>query len=412
MALSDSFRRNAMVALGAVFFVVAVWIIERVLGEYAWNDVLTSMASIAPAKILAAVVLTAASYFLLIFYDVLALRYVGAKVPLTVTAATSFAANAVGHSVGLTALSGGSIRFRMYSGAGLGAAQIAQIIGFCTLTFVLGTALLLGGSLLLEAQRAAPILHLAPGIVSACGALLTFAVAGYFVLNLARRAPLPVLRWQLRLPGPQLAFAQIAIAAIDLAVTAAVLYVLLPAGATDNFGVFLGLYLIALAAGVVSNVPGGLGIFETVLLLMLPAVPPHEALSALLAYRVIYYLLPFVAALLVVASREVWARRIDLAGATAWLRAWLRAVTPQALAAGVFLCGLVLLFSGATPAADARLHVLRHIVPLSLLELSHLIGSAAGVALLLLARGLQRRMDAAWHVTVVLLVAGIIASLF
>ncbi|MEO8016657.1 MAG: bifunctional lysylphosphatidylglycerol flippase/synthetase MprF [Pseudomonadota bacterium] len=405
-------RHGLAVAFGGALFVAAIWLIQRVLGAYAWDDVLSSMRSIALAPIIAALALTVGSYGLLIFYDVLALRYVGATVPWMTTAATSFAANAVGHSVGLTALSGGSIRLRMYAGAGLGTSQIAQIIVFCTLTFAFGTCLLLGGSLLLEASRAAPVLHMSESAVFAWGVVATGIAATWVLLNLLRRTPLPLLRWQLRLPGAPLALGQIVIGSIDLAITAAVLYVLLPAGAAPSFGVFLGLYLIALAAGVVSNVPGGLGVFESVLLLLLPAIPPHEALSALLAYRVIYYLLPFAIALALIATREAWVRRTGFMRATAWLRAWLRAVTPQALAAGVFLCGVVLLFSGATPAADARLHILRHIVPLSLLEMSHLIGSAAGVALLLLARGLQRRMDAAWHVTVALLIAGILASLF
>ena len=410
--MNGKLRHGLGVALGVALFIAAIWIIQRVLGEYAWDDVLASMRSIAPGTVIAALALTAGSYLLLIFYDVLALQYVGATVPWTITAATSFAANAVGHSVGLTALSGGSIRFRMYAGAGVGASQIAQIIAFCTVTFALGTCLLLGSSLLLEAQSAAVVLHMSEAAVVTCGVLSAGLAVAWFILNLVRRAPLPVLRWQLRLPGARLALAQIVVASIDLAITAAVLYVLLPAGATPGFGVFLGFYLIALAAGLVSNVPGGLGVFESVLLLLLPSVPPHEALSALLAYRAIYYLLPFAIALALVAAREAWAQRTGVMRATTWLRAWIRAVTPQALAAGVFLCGVVLLFSGATPAADARLHVLRHIVPLSLLELSHLVGSAAGVALLLLARGLQRRMDAAWHVTVVLLIAGIAASLF
>ncbi len=412
MAFAPNTRRIATTTFGLALFVAAFWAIEHVLGEYHWDDVLASMAGIAPGAILTALAFTAGSYLLLILYDVLALRYVGATVPWTTTAAASFAANAVGHSVGFAALSGGSIRYRMYSGAGVGARQIAQVIAFCSLTFVLGTALLLGGSLLFEAPRAAAVLHVGLPWVYACGALATGTVVAYLLLNMLRRTPLSIRQWQLRLPGAPLALAQVAVAGVDLCITAAVLYVLLPAGATQGFTAFLALYLIALAAGVVSNVPGGLGVFETVLLLLLPGVPPHEALSALLTYRAIYYLLPFVIALVIVAGREAWLRRAGLASATTWLRAWLRAVTPQALAAGVFLCGLVLLFSGATPAADARLHVLRHFVPLSLLELSHLVGSAAGVALLLLARGLQKRMDAAWHVTVVLLAAGIVASLF
>lgn len=404
-------RRNLGLAMGILLFAAALWLIDRVLAEYDWKDVLASTAGIAPRAVLAAVGFTIASYALLVLYDVLALEYVGAKVPFRTIAAASFAANAVGHSVGLTALSGGSIRYRLYSAAGLGVGQIAQVIAFCSLTFVLGTAWLLGGSLLFAAKRAAPVLHVSEAIAFAIGAIVSALIVAYVGLNLVRGAPVSLGRWQLRLPGPRLALSQIVVAGIDLAITAAVLYVLLPAGATGGFVPFLSVYLIALAAGVVSNVPGGLGVFESVLLLLLPALPPHEALSALLAYRAIYYLLPFLLALVVIAAREAWVRRVSLASRTTWLRAWLRAITPQALAVAVFLCGVLLLFSGATPAADARLHVLRHIVPLSLLELSHLIGSAAGVTLLLLARGLQRRMDAAWHVTVWLLVAGIVASL-
>ena len=234
-------RHNLAIAVGVVLFVVALWMIKHVLGEYAWDDVTASMEGIAPRAVLAALVFTAGSYLLLIFYDVLALRYVDAKVPWTMTAAASFAANAVGHSVGLTALSGGSIRYRMYASAGVGTRQIAQVIAFCSVTFGLGTALLLGGSLLFEARDAAAVLHAGEPLVIAVGAALTAAVFAYFILNLVRRTPLPILRWQLRLPGAQLAFAQIVVAAVDLAITAAVLYVLLPAGSTAGFGTFLGL---------------------------------------------------------------------------------------------------------------------------------------------------------------------------
>ena len=405
------FRRNAPIALGIVLFAAALWAIDHVLGQYQWQDVLQNARAIPSASVFAALILTLLSYLLLTLYDLLALRYVGVTVPWTTTLTASFVANAVGHSVGFTAFSGGSIRYRVYSEAGLTAGQIAQVIAFCTLTFGVGTAILLGGSLMFYAERAAFVLHTRPVLVFLLGAAIAGLVVGYFLLTLLRTKPLPLARWQLRLPGAKLAFWQIISSAVDLAVTAAVLYVLLPAEGVPGFGAFLGLYLLALAAGVISNVPGGLGVFETVLLLLLPAVPPQEALSALVVYRAIYYLLPFLLALVVMAGRETWMQRSGIARSTAWLRAWARAITPQVLAAAVFLCGVVLLFSGATPAVDVRLHVLRHIVPLSLLELSHLLGSAAGVALLLLARGLQRRMDAAWHVAVVLLTAGIFASL-
>jgi phosphatidylglycerol lysyltransferase len=81
------------------------------------------------------------------------------------------------------------------------------------------------------------------------------------------------------------------------------------------------------------------------------------------------------------------------------------------IGAMVSLAGTVLLISGATPALDARLAEVRRIVPLPLLELSHLAGSVTGVGLLILARGLYRRLNAAYHMTFWLLIAGIFASL-
>ena len=49
------------------------------------------------------------------------------------------------------------------------------------------------------------------------------------------------------------------------------------------------------------------------------------------------------------------------------------------------------MISGATPATESQMAWLKHIIPLPLLELSHFIGSIAGVALVLLVHGLQRR---------------------
>jgi phosphatidylglycerol lysyltransferase len=84
---------------------------------------------------------------------------------------------------------------------------------------------------------------------------------------------------------------------------------------------------------------------------------------------------------------------------------------PQAMALLVFGAGCLLLLSGATPGAGSRLAALDRFLPLPVLELSHLVGSAAGVLLLILARGLLLRLDGAWHVVMWLLGAGIVASL-
>jgi phosphatidylglycerol lysyltransferase len=113
----------------------------------------------------------------------------------------------------------------------------------------------------------------------------------------------------------------------------------------------------------------------------------------------------------VMLGHEAWLQRTLLARWMTWARAWLRVVTPHVIAVAVFTGGVVLLFSGATPMLDERMHLLRSLMPLPLLEVSHLLGSAAGMALLLLAQSVQRRLDAAWHVTFWLLIVGAGASL-
>ncbi len=90
---------------------------------------------------------------------------------------------------------------------------------------------------------------------------------------------------------------------------------------------------------------------------------------------------------------------------------WAAAIVPRGLAILTFVAGAMLLFSGATPAVAGRLHFLGKLVPLPLIELSHFADNLAGAGLLLLARGVERRLDAAYHLTLTALIAAIAFSL-
>jgi phosphatidylglycerol lysyltransferase len=402
-------RWSTWLAIGV--FVVAIIAIDHVLGRYQWHEVAAHLYATPPRALLVALALTAGSYLVLTLYDLLGVRNAGGKLRWRTVATASFTAYAVAHNVGFAAVSGGSVRYRIYSAAGLTGLQIAQVIAFCTLTFALGAATLGGISLFLRPAMAGEVLHVSELVARGIGLALVASVVVYIVTGYIRRRPVGFRGAQIQLPGPGMSLLQVIVACADLCLAAGVLYVLMPAGSTGGYIAFLGIYLLAAAAGLVSSVPGGLGVFETVLLLLTPAGTADAKLAAVLAYRAIYYVLPFLLALGVMLVHEAWLQRMLLARWTAWARAWLRVVAPHVIAAAVFAGGVVLLFSGATPMLDERMHALRHIVPLPLLEASHLLGSAAGMALLLLAQSVQRRLDAAWHVTLVLLVLGTIASL-
>jgi phosphatidylglycerol lysyltransferase len=390
---------------------VALFVLHHLLGQYRFSDILARMRAIPDVKLLRAAFFTCAGYGCLTLYDALAVRFAGARVPYPRVALISFMGYAIGHNVGFNSLSGGAVRFRAYSALGLSAKQIATIIAFGTLTFFLGAGVLLGLSLLSNAGLSGSVLHVHAWLAIAAGGLLFAGVGAYLWLVCTRHAPLRFKHFEIPVPKARVAFAQIGVSCLDMLCAAAVLYVLLPPQAALSFAAFAGVYLLALAAGVLSNVPGGIGVFEFVLLLLLPNVPQDRLLGALLAYRAIYYFAPFALALVLLGVHEVWIHRAPVVRLVHLARAFLAAVTPQAIAIAVFLAGAVLLFSGATPALGNRLALLRDFVPLSVLELSHLLGSVVGVGLLIIAHGLYRRLHTAWWLTIWLLCAGIVLSL-
>jgi phosphatidylglycerol lysyltransferase len=397
--------------LGVGFLVAAPFIVHHLLGQYHWRDILERVHAISNAKLLRAAFFTCAGYGCLTLYDALAVRFAGARIPYPRVALISFMGYAIGHNVGLNSLSGGAIRYRAYTALGLSAKQIATIIAFGTLTFFLGASVLLGVSLLSNAGMSGSILHVHAWLAIAAGVALLMGVAGYLWLVCTCHAPLRFRRFLIPVPKPKVAFAQIGISCIDMLCATSVLFVLLPREASISFFAFAGVYLIALTAGAASNVPGGIGVFEFVLLLLLPDVPKDRLLGALVAYRAIYYFAPFALALALLGAHEVWIHRAPVVRSARLVRAFMIAVTPQAIAIAVFLAGAVLLFSGATPGLGSRLALLRGVVPLPVLELSHLLGSVVGVGLLIIAHGLYRRLHTAWWITIWLLCAGILLSL-
>jgi phosphatidylglycerol lysyltransferase len=392
-------------------FTLAIVALHRLAGEFHLADVRSAFHAIPASAFGIAALFAAASYFLLTLYERLAARYAGSDLPYPRIAFTSFIAYSVGHNLGVSALSGGAIRIRMYSAAGVSGPQIGQIIGFGSLTFILGATVLTGVSLIADAGLAASLLHASQPVAIGAGVVLLVLVATYVVTTAVLRKPLTVRNWNVSLPTPTVTLQQVAVSAADLLCASATLFVLLPAASGVTFSAFAGLFMVAMSAGVLSAVPGGLGVFEAAFILLLPGVAPHQLLAALIAFRLIYYALPFLISIALLVGYEAWPQRHRIAKAGAWTGRSLSLIAPQATAFLCFGAGLVLLLSGSTPALAGRLAALEKFLPLSVLELSHLAGSAIGGALLILARGLYRRLDGARVVALWLLGAGIAASL-
>jgi phosphatidylglycerol lysyltransferase len=394
-----------------VIFSAVVVLLHHHLAHLHVKNVLAHLHAIPRRQVLAALTFTALSYWLLTTYEVLALAYLKRALPYGRILFTSFIAYSFGHTLGFAAFTGAAIRFRLYATAGITAIDVATISAFCSLSLAIGLATVSGVSLFVAPSHAATVLRLHHNWSLLVGTLLLAAVCAYALWACLARGTLEIRGWALRAPGALIGLAQIALSIGDLSLSSAVLWSLLPAGAHVGFISFVGVYAVAVIAGIVSHVPGGVGVFEAVILLTLPGVPTDALLGSLLAYRAVYYVVPLVFGTLLFGSKELSAQRQRIAWAQELASIYIAPVVPQIAGALTFLAGALLLFSGATPAVDERLAFLDQFVPLAVLEVSHLAGSIVGLALLVLSRALFRRVQAAYHITVWLLLAGIFASL-
>jgi len=394
-----------------VVFTAVALILHHQLARLHVKNVFAHLHAIPRRQVLAALIFTGLSYWLLSAYEVLALRYLRRVIPYPRILFTSFIAYSFGHTLGFAVFTGSAIRFRLYVTAGVSAIDVATVTAFCSLSLGIGLCTIAGASLLFSPLHAATALHLHRDWSLAVGATLLAAVFAYALWACFARGALEIRGWALRPPGAAIGLTQIVLSVCDLSLSSAVLWSLLPADAQVPFVTFLGVYAAAVIAGIISHVPGGAGVFEAVVLLTVPDVPAEALLGSLLAYRAIYYVLPLVVGTLLFGSKELAAHGRRLARAHELATLYIAPVVPQIAGALTFLAGALLLFSGATPAVDARLAYLDRFLPLAVLEVSHLIGSVVGLGLLVLARALFRRVQAAYYISVWLLVAGILASL-
>ena len=403
-------RRAAPAAIGLALFFAALEVLRTELRQVTWVTLSRDVVSIPPLRLAVALALTVVNYALLTGYDLLAFVYIGRQVARTRVAVASFVAYAVANNVGFAMLSGASLRYRFYSRWGVTGEELSRIVFFYVTTFWLG--LLLVGGVSLATSPLPSDLQL-PGrtIVVATGWVLAAVAIAYVAVTCIRTAPLRLSRLEVPLPPPRLAVAQLVVSTCEWVLAGSVLYALLPPGAPPLLA-FLGAFLAAQLMGLASHVPGGVGVFEGLMILLLqPYFTSGALLPPLIVYRAVYYLLPLSAALVVLVGDELSQRRAQAARVGAAFDWLTEQLTPRVLAVFTFLAGVVLLFSGATPAAEGRLALLDRLLPLGIIEASHFLGSIAGAALLLLSQGLARRLDAAWVLTTAAAAAGIAASL-
>ncbi len=289
-----------IIAISMTIFARTLMRIDRVKFEAAF-------AATDGHQILLAFAFTALSYLALTGYDGLALRHLGVKVPYWLTALASFASYSVSFTLGFPLVTGGAVRFWLYTPAGLTAGNIASLTIVAGITFWLGMALIVGVGFISSAVAVAEIDHFNP----LANQLIGLSAIGFLALYLVW---VGVLRWRrapvlgnFRLPGPMLTMGQMALGVIDVCSASAALYVLLPKDAAIGFPAFATIYSFAAMLGIASHSPGGLGVFEATILQAVGG-EVDSLLASLLLFRGVYYIAPFITAMALLGGAEATRR--------------------------------------------------------------------------------------------------------
>lgn len=241
-----------------------------------------------------------AAYVALAWYDRIALlhldRLKGISWPYV--AMCSFVTYAFGHNLGASVLSGGIVRLRAYCAKGLKATEVAALVAMCSFTFLFGNLLLLGAVLLFEPEIVLSLANLIPRmalpiwLIQTAGICLLVLCILYVLGSWRTFKPFRVGTLDIIYPRLGIVGRQLIAAPLEIMAAAGIIYFVLPEASNPGYFVVLGAFILSFSAGLVSQVPGGLGVMEAVFLAIIDTVPPTSVIAALLIWRLLYLLLP------------------------------------------------------------------------------------------------------------------------
>jgi phosphatidylglycerol lysyltransferase len=400
--------KNLSFFLSAILFIAAIFLIEKELENYNYNDIKNAVSEIKGDMILLSVLLSVLSYTLLIFLDSLALRYTGLSFEYYKIIFVSFVSRAFGNNFGVSLLSSSAIRFRFYSLWGIPYNKIIKIITFCYSTSWIGLVAT-GGFVFTFWPVTIPYkFNFLMKSNKNIGIIFSILTLCYLIFSMGSK----YIKWHFEFPSFQISIIQISLSVLEWSVAGSVLYVLFPNASKIHFLTFLSIFVIGQIIGIISHLPGGIGAFEFIIISFLSQfISVHEIMSGLILYRMIYYFLPLFFAVVLLGAYEISIRKYSFSALTNFFDSFVSPFIPIVLATGMFSGGFIMLISGSTPPILWRLEWLGRFFSIATLEFSHFIGSITGFLLLMLAAGIKRRLNSAYFISIFLLFTGIISSL-
>lgn len=407
-------RSHGPALITLLVFVFGAFAIYKALHGVTVHDVIGQLRQITTKSVALAGLATAFGYAALIGYDWSAIRFIGKSVPLRTIAIGSFTAYALSNSVGLAVVSGGAVRYRFYRGLGLNLTDIAIVSTYCALAFGVGVTVVGFAALAYHPAALSSVITIPPHLVRLVSVIILVAACGFLAWGAMSKHKIGIGKYKIVMPGLRQAVLQILFSLLDILFAAVTLYILLPNAASSAipFSTFVAVFAGAAVAAVLSHVPGGIGVFEAVILGAFAALPDQTAgiAASLLAYRIVYYFLPLLAGISILIGVEFRERVGKLRGIPIPRGTALGAVStlvpliPTLAAALTFLTGATLVLNGIVPIPKDIIEELQPVVSLSVFELSNVVMGIAGGALLVLANGLRKRIRGALWLTIGMIV--------
>jgi uncharacterized membrane protein YbhN (UPF0104 family) len=282
----------AKIAAAVLLAGIAIHVLARDFSSISLAELGESLGRIGWDKVSFGLAATLATFAAVATYDAFALRYAGKRLLFRKSALSSTTSYAISNLLGFPVFTGNAVRFWLFEDWGFGAAEVAICAIVTTIVCNLMLVFIAGASLITTPELLNAAANLSPTWGSALGFVLLAAATALTVFAVAGPKRLRIWRFEFNRPGPLL-IPNLLACAVDYVATAAVLYVLLGDSIAIDFLPFVALFSIAKLIGIVSNVPGGLGVFEAVMASTVGNVAPATLAAALIAYRCIFYLAPF-----------------------------------------------------------------------------------------------------------------------
>lgn len=288
--------KRAINYAGIFFFIIAVGMLWWQLRDYSLYDIARAILDIPTTNLMIACVMCLAGYIALSLYDYLALHYVGGRVTWWKWMLAGMLGFAISNNAGHAVVSGGAIRYRLYTRWRIRGGDILKMLTISGFTYFLGaSAIVVIGYFLIPRSVFDNSIGVSMGLNTLFIVCLTVLLVYFAMTVIFHKKSIQIGEIKFQIPSTQLAFTQTILGITDSVLAGLVLYFCLTPFVQIPFVTFIGLFVVAQTTGVFSQVPGGIGVFESIFLMALPdTIDKANIFGALLAYRIIYYVLPLI----------------------------------------------------------------------------------------------------------------------